>query len=94
MIKSPVPVAPTSAQSRAFADYLDEHMRQSAPIETVKSWCDACQAAFEATGHGCDGHFMCTRPVVPEGYRLTGAKERTPTGWREDVVAADSEPAS
>lgn len=58
------------------------------PIESVKSWCGACQTASEATGYGCDGHFLCTRPTVPEGYRLTGAKERTSTGWREDVERA------
>lgn len=53
--------------------------------ETVKSWCDACQSSYERTGYGCDGHFACSKPEAPEGYRLTGNKERTDAGWREDV---------
>jgi len=52
---------------------------------SVKSWCDACAASFESTGYGCDGHFMCARPMTPEGYRLTGAKDLTHVGWREDA---------
>ena len=53
--------------------------------DSVKSWCDACQVAFERTGYGCDGHFECTKPNVPDGFRLTGDKELTDAGWREDI---------
>lgn len=52
---------------------------------SVKSWCDDCKASFESTGYGCDGHFMCARPTTPEGYVLTGAKDLTPAGWREEA---------
>lgn len=53
--------------------------------ETVKSWCDACQTSYETTGYGEAGHFACSKPSAPEGYRLTGDKELTDAGWREDV---------
>lgn len=62
--------------------------KQTATV-SIKSWCDDCAAASEATGYGRDGHFMCSKPVVPAGYRLTGAKELTTTGWREDAEPVD-----
>lgn len=54
--------------------------------ETVKSWCDGCQASYERTGYGSPGHFQCSKPEAPPGYRLTGAKELTENGWLEDVA--------
>jgi hypothetical protein len=58
--------------------------KQTATV-SIKSWCDDCTVLNRRTGRGCDGHFMCSRPVLPEGYYLTGIKELTPTGWREDA---------
>ena len=58
-------------------------------MHTVKSWCDACAESFERTGYGENGHPMCTKPNVPEGHRLTGDRELTEAGWREDVEAVE-----
>lgn len=46
----------------------------------IASWCDAC-----ADVGGCEGHFQCSCPSVPEGHELTGAKELTSFGWREEI---------